>query len=154
MRKLALFATVLALISVPVLADATADARKLQEAFAKAFNSGDQKAIVAMYADDARVVWPGAGEEGKGKAAIAGLVKAMMQMNSGATLELKSIEAIPLGNGYVATVCRWEESAKGPDGKTEIFQIRSTELLRKAGSRMLYVVDHASIGLPPPEASH
>ena len=150
MRNIVLSAAMLALFAVPLFADATADAKKHEEAFAAAFNANDAKAILAMYTDDARVVWPGTGEEGKGKAAIAKLIDAMMKMNSGATLALKSIEAIPLGDSYIATVCHWVETVKGADGKTETYQIRSTELLRKAGGKIRYVVDHASIGLPPP----
>jgi SnoaL-like protein len=60
--------------AAPAFADATADARAHDEAFAKACEAGDVKDVLALYADDAVVVWPGAGEEAKGKAAIEKLI--------------------------------------------------------------------------------
>jgi len=51
-------------------ADATAEAKAHDEAFAKARGAGDVKAVVALYTDDAFVIWPGVGEEARRKAAI------------------------------------------------------------------------------------
>jgi hypothetical protein len=36
----------------------------------------------------------------------------------------------------------------------ETYQIRTTEVLRRVGKEWLYMIDHASIGLPPPPAPH
>jgi ketosteroid isomerase-like protein len=64
-------ATILMLVlAAPALADPTATARAHDEAFAQACEAGDVKGVVALYADDAVVVWPGAGEEARGKSQI------------------------------------------------------------------------------------
>src|SRR5262249_35330721 len=56
-------------------ADAAADGRAVSDAFAKAVAAGDLQAVMALYRDDATVIWPGQGEEAKGKAAIEPLAK-------------------------------------------------------------------------------
>ena len=47
---------------------------------------------------------------------------------------------------------QWKQDVKGPDGKVETIHVRSSEILKKVGGKTLYVVDHASIGVPPPPA--
>src|SRR5689334_2985055 len=100
-------------------ADATGDARAHSEAFARAFEARDVKAIVALYADDARVIWPGQGDVANGKKEIEKLVVATLQVFPDAKLVLKSQEAIALGNGYIAIIGQWEQSLPGQDGKTD-----------------------------------
>jgi len=139
------------LVAVPAFADPAADAKAHSEAFARAANAKDVKAVLALYADDARVVWPGQGEEAKGKAEIEKLVtNALKAFPKDSQIVLKSQEAIPLGRGYIATVGRWEQSFTGDDGKKQTVAVRTTEIIKKQGSKTLYVVDHASIGTPPP----
>ena len=139
------------LVALPAFADPAADAKAHSEAFARAVNAKDAKAVLALYADDARVVWPGQGEEAKGKAEIQKLVaNALRTFPKDSKLVLKSQEAIPLCKGYIATVGRWEQSFTGDDGKQQTVAVRTTEIIKKQGARTLYVVDHASIGTPPP----
>lgn len=143
----------LLLLATSVRANPVADAKALSEAFAKAINARDVKAMTAMYANDARVIWPGMGEEAKGKAAIEKMIAAdMATMPKDAVITFKSQDVIPLGNGYIATVGQWEETFTGDDGKPQTFHIRTSEIVRKHKGKMLYVVDHASIGLPPAPA--
>jgi uncharacterized protein (TIGR02246 family) len=137
------------LAASPVLADAASDARAHSEAFARAFNAHDAKAMLALYADDARVVWPGQGDEGKGKAEIAKLIDGLLKAFPASRVSLKSQDAIDLGGGYIATVGHWEQSFTTPDGKAATAEVRTSEVLRKRGGKTLYVIDHASIGLPP-----
>ena len=40
----------------------------------------------------------------------------------------------------------------GPDGKPITARVRTTELLHRSKGKWRYVIDHASIGLPPPPA--
>jgi hypothetical protein len=47
---------------------------------------------------------------------------------------------------------QWKQDVKGPDGKVETIHVRSSEILKKVGGKTLYVVDHASIGVPRPPA--
>ena len=137
-------------IATPAFADATADAKAHSEAFARAVNAGDVKATLALYSDNARVIWPGEGDEAKGKAEIEKLIINTIKAFPGTKMTLKSQEAIPLGSGYIATIGKWEMSFKGSDGKTQTMEIRTSEIIKKQGHRTLYVIDHASVGLPPP----
>jgi len=144
-----------ALCSVPVRvsADAAADGRAVSDAFAKAVAAGDVPAIVALYRDDASVIWPGQGEEAKGKAAIEALAKKLVAQKSG-TIALKSQDSKALGDDYIVNVGRWENTITTPAGKTQTVVIRTSEVLQKTDGKWLYLVDHASIGLPPPAPSH
>ena len=132
-------------------ADATAEARAHSEKFANACEAGEIDNVLALYADDAHVVWPGAGEEAQGKAAIEKLAKNLCDPKTEPKFTLKSIDGISLDSDHIATVGQWEGSFKGPDGKKVTSQVRTTEVLVKAGSGWKYIVDHASIGQPPPK---
>lgn len=150
----AIGAGLLVLISTitALAADATAVARAHSEAFGRACASGKVDAVLALYEDDAIVVWPGQGEEAKGKTAIAKLAANLCNGKDPAPT-LKAIEGRQLGAGYVVTHGTWEQSAKGPDGKPTTLVIRTTEVLKDTHGKWRYVVDHASIGLPPPPPS-
>ena len=138
-------------VSTSAFADANAVARAHSEAFARACASGKLDAVLALYEDDAIVVWPGQGEEAKGKAGIEKLAARLCSGKDPAPV-LKSVEGRQLGKGYVATNGRWEQASKAPDGTTTVIVIRTTEVLKETGGKWRYVVDHASIGLPPPPA--
>ena len=142
---------IVAVLASQAHADATAEARAHSEKFAKACEAGEIEGVLELYADDAHVVWPGAGEEGQGKDAIEKLVKNFCNPKTELKLTLKSIDGISLDSDHIATVGHWEGSFKGPDGKKVVSQVRTTEVLLKAGSGWKYIVDHASIGLPPPK---
>ena len=136
-------------MAAPAFADATAEAKKHSEAFAKACGAGDLKAVMALYADDAYVVWPGAGEEAHGKAAIEKLAPNLCDPK-GPKPVLKSIVGVQLDPTHIATIGHWELTANGPDGKAVTSDIRTSEIIVKSGAGWRYVVDHASIGVPPP----
>ena len=68
------FLVVLCFLTVPAFADPTSDAKAHSAAFEKAANARDTKAVLALYADDAVVIWPGQGEEAGGKAEIEKMV--------------------------------------------------------------------------------
>ena len=141
----------LSLVAVPASADLAADAKAHSEAFARAMDAGDVKAVLALYADDARVIWPGKGDEATGKAEIEKLVtNTLKNFPKDSKLAIKSQQAIPLGNGYIATVGRWEQSFTGDDGTKQTIQVRTSEIIKKQGRKTLYLVDHASFGMPPP----
>ena len=152
MRNWSAVALVLAL-AAPAFADATADARAHDEAFSKACEAGDVKAVLALYADDAVVVWPGAGEEAKGKAAIEKLIPSLCNPKSNTKAVIKSLEATSLDDSHILIVGHWEVTETGSDGKSTTSQIRATEVIAKSGASWRYVLDHASVGMPPPKAA-
>ena len=134
----------------PALADSTADARGVEDAFARACGAGDVKGVMALYADDAIAVWPGQGAEAKGKADIEKMAAALCKKGSGTQFALKSLEALPLGDAHIVTVAHWESTLAGPGGRRVTTEVRSTEVLVKKDGAWRYLVDHASIGQPRP----
>ena len=138
-------------LAAPAFADATADARAHDEAFAKACEAGDVKGAVALYADDAVVVWPGAGEEAKGKAQIEKLAANLCDPKTKPKAVIKSDEGVALGDSHIAITGHWELSQTGPNGKRTTTPIRVTEIIVKTPAGWRYVSDHASIGVAPPK---
>ena len=136
----------LAVLSAPpAFADATADARGVAEAFQRAVAAGDADAVVALYADDARLVWPGRGQEARGREAIAALVRRELPAMRAAKPVLVSLDATPLADGVIAVVGHWEHGA----GNDRV-AVRTSEVLVRRGGAWRYLVDHASIGVAPP----
>ena len=136
------------------LADAAADGRAVSDAFQKAVAAGDVAAALALYRDDASIIWPGQGEEAKGKAAIEPLLRNLIAGAKNGSVVLKSQESTPLGDGYIVNVGRWENTVTGPGGKKVVVTIRTSEVLAKTDGKWLYLVDHASVGAPPPPTAH
>ena len=65
-------------------------------------------------------MWSGDGEEANGKAEIEKLLtNAMQSVPKDGRVVFKSQEAVPLGNGYIATVGHWEISFTNDDGKKQ-----------------------------------
>ena len=138
-----------ALMITPALADPASEGRAHSEAFARAMDARDIAAVLALYADDARVIWPGQGEEATGKAEIEKLVaNTLAHFPKDSRLRLKSQDAIPLGDEYIVTISRWEQSYAGSDGAMRTADVRATEIIRRVGRGSFYVVDHASFGRP------
>lgn len=150
MRNWSVIVLVMAL-AVPAFADATADAKAHDEAFAKACAAGDVKAVVALYTDDAFVIWPGVGEEARGKAAIEKLATNFCDPKANTKPVLKSDVGVQLDPSHIAIIGHWEVTQTGPDGKATTSQIRTSEIIVKTAAGWRYLVDHASIGQPASE---
>ena len=147
-RLIGLVTASLLALAAPAFADATAEAKKHSEAFGKACSAGDLKAVLALYTDDAYVIWPGAGEEAKGKAAIEKLVPGLCDPKLGTKAVLTDVVGLQLDPTHIATVGHWTVTQNGPDGKPVTSQVRTSEVIVKSGHGWRYVVDHASIGMP------
>lgn len=130
-------------------ADPLGEGRAHAEAFARACVAGDVTAALALYADDAIVIWPGQGQEGKGRAAIEKLLPALCVKGGDARLALETIEAIPLGDAHLVTIGQWKVTQPVPGGGVTTTQVRTTEVLVKQDGAWRYLVDHASVGAPP-----
>jgi uncharacterized protein (TIGR02246 family) len=131
-------------------ADLTAEIRAHEDAFAHACETGNVDAVVALYTEDAVVIWPGAGEEARGKAEIATRATRLCKETRDVKLALESLQVIPIDDSHALAVGRWKNSFTGPQGVHRTATIRATELLVKRDGAWRYLVDHASIGLPPP----
>jgi uncharacterized protein (TIGR02246 family) len=156
MRTMLFFGSALVVLiafASPARADATEDGRAVSDAFQKAVASGDVDAIMALYRDDARVIWPGQGEEAKGKAAITELAKRLVGATKGSEIVLESQDSLPLGDGFIANVGHWKQSFTTPEGERRTVLIRTSEVLQKTDGKWLYLVDHASVGAAPPAAT-
>jgi ketosteroid isomerase-like protein len=55
-----------------------------------------------------------------------------------------------LGKDYIINIGSWYSTIARPDGKSMTARVRTTELLHKSHGKWRYVIDHASIGVPPP----
>jgi len=141
---------VLALVLPALAADPSADVRSVSEAFARAVNAGDVDGVLALYADDAIVIWPGAGQEARGEPEIERLVRGLLAGGRHPMLMPKSLTAIPLDADHVADVGLWENVITAPDGRRMTTPVRTVEILVRRNGKWLYLVDHASIGVPPP----
>jgi uncharacterized protein (TIGR02246 family) len=155
MTRSALLLLALGLVT-PALADPTADARAVGEAFGKAMAAADVPAVLALYRDDASIIWPGQGEEGTGKAEIEKIVRATLASGpKDLRFVQKSNQARALGNDYIVNVGRWEMTYTTPRERHVGQVVRTSEVLQKTDGKWLYLVDHASIGTPPaPTRAH
>lgn len=138
-------------VASPVLADPTADARAHAEVFARAWNAGNVDDALALYADDATVVWPGQDEEGRGKEQIRKLLEGVFAGQKDRRLVLQTLAATSLDADHIATVGRWQSAFTAPDGRRVTSEVRTTEVLVKVGGAWRYLVDHASVGIAPPK---
>jgi len=129
------------LVATAAFADPKADARAISDAFAKAVAAGDADAVIALYADDAHVIWLGRGQEATGKVAIAELVRRELPELRKTELTPVSLDAQQLADGVIAVVGRWKQGAT---------EIRTSEVLVRRDGAWKYLVDHASVGAAPP----
>jgi uncharacterized protein (TIGR02246 family) len=153
-RSIALLAVTLACgLGRDAAADPTADARALGERFGAAVAAGDVGAILALYTDDAYVMYPGQGDEAHGKAAIEAMLKRELAAMRATPLVQKTSDAIAIDPTHIVNVGRWEMTVGRPGERHETVTVRTTELLVNEGGTWRYRVDHASIGTPPPAKS-
>ena len=94
MRRIAILALCLGLLSAPALAQSKAAIQKLNDQWAAAFNKGDAAAVAAMYTSDAYVL-PAAAPMVQGRAAIEKLWQGAMQQMS--DVKVTTIAVKPLG---------------------------------------------------------
>ena len=144
---------VVALLAAPAAADLATDVRTLENGFARACVAGDASGVVRLYAEDARVVWPGETEETRGRDALERLVADACRSDRGLGIALDDLEVIPLDATRATALLHWNDTLRGPDGRPFGFRVRASQVLVKTRAGWRILVDHASIGLPPPPAS-
>ncbi len=133
-------------------ADPAADAKALGDKFGAAVAAGDVGAVLALYTDDAWVIYPGQGDEAHGKAAIEAMLKRLIGTMQSTPLVQKSSDAIAIDATHIVNVGRWEMTVGQPGRTHQTVTVRTTELLVNDNGTWRYRVDHASVGMPPPPA--
>jgi len=113
------------LVAAPVRADLTAEIRAHEDAFARACEGGNVDAVLALYTEDAIVVWPGRGRRAKGKAAIEKLVTGFCKGTKDLKLTVKSLDVIGLDDTHAATFGHWEGASTGSGGKRMTSEVRA-----------------------------
>jgi len=152
-RALLAFLGTLLAVSAQAADDPSAIAQSVGEKFVAACGAGDVKAVVAMYRKDARVVYPGAGESATNPQELERIVTTTCAKD-GPKVELVGYKAVWIDAAHtvIGALGDWRIVAKGADGKTVTTPLRATEVIVKTKSGWQYVVDHASVGAPPPPA--
>ena len=121
--------------------------RKSDQAWVKAMKANDIEAITALYAPDAVAYFPDG--DFKGKAAIRKSWADFLGMFTvkDATSEgtYETAGDTSLGQGYWTITV-----APKSGGDAMVMKGRATVVVKKVGGKWLYVVDHASVPLPPP----
>ena len=139
-----------AMFTIPAHADAVAEAKAVNDAFSKAFEACDVPAVMALYEDDAVLIWPGQGEFAIGKPAIEKVIKGYCS-ESCRSRRSRSSAATRARSAWTTSfiIGQLDTTIAGPDGKPVTMRIRTSELLHKSHGKWRYEVDHASAGLPP-----
>jgi hypothetical protein len=148
------FTIIVALVAVlvaPAWADPLAIAKAHDDAFDAATWKGgcDPQKGLSFYDKGAIAIYPGEGEEADTKAGIIKLIKSFIapfcsEGHKPQKVTNYQIRAIGLSPDYIMIV----RSADGGEGKDR-YRVRATELIHKSGGKWRYLVDHASIGVPP-----
>jgi len=155
MKRLALAALLAALASAAHAGDVpSALAHELSQKFVTACENGKVNEALALYVDDAVVVYPSEGARAEGKAAIAKVLADLCQAGLGKSKWLGGSGAwFGTGENAIVATGSWETSGEGPDGKSVSVIVRTTELLVKTPDGWKYRLDHASAGVPLPQPS-
>ncbi len=119
-------------------------------AFLKAVNSADVDGIVALYRDDA-VSYPPDAIEAKGKDAIR---KTWVDLFAQYTAKLELVDSFYENHGDTSTAWGRFTMTLTPKAGGEPMKIegRYSDTAIKEKGKWLYIVDHASVPLPPPPA--
>ena len=132
----------------PTPAEMVSAANALDQQFVEAFNKGDADAMMATYWNSPNLVSfnPEGGGQGfdAAKAGIAGMLAAM----AGAKLELYDIHNDVHGD-VVLGWGRWRLTMPAAKGPAQTMEGRYTDLKAQKDGRWVYVMDHASVPVPP-----
>ena len=136
-------------VAVPVVA-AEHGAQMVDQAWVRAMKANDLEATMALYAPDAVAYFPDG--DFKGKPAIrkscTDLLAAFTVKDATSEGTYETTGDTSLGWGY------WSLTVVPKGGGDPIpMKGRATVVVKKIGGKWLYVVDHASVPLPPPPPS-
>jgi uncharacterized protein (TIGR02246 family) len=152
-RHFVLLSTALALgliFAAAAYAEPIANAERVNDAFSKAFEACDIPAVLNLYEDNAVIIWPGEGEYAIGKPAFRKILEHYCSGGVKQSVKVVSSGARQVGADYIIHFGQLDITTTGPDGKAATERVRTDELLHKTDGKWRYVVDHASVGVPPP----
>lgn len=140
----------ISLSAVAANASPLSEANAVNKAFTERFAACDVPGLLALYEDNAVLVWPAQGDMAVGKAAIAKVLKANCSGPSKQSVTPISSHARAVGKNYILHYGELESTVTGKNGKPIKMRIRDTELMHRSDGKWRFVVDHASVGIPPP----
>jgi uncharacterized protein (TIGR02246 family) len=129
-----------------------ASAQALDDQFVAAFNRGDGAAVAALYADGPDTMnFPPDAMMVRGIGAIRDSSAKMFAAMPGAKIELVerhhvAMTDVVLGWGL------WRMTMTGPDGAPMTMEGRYTDVKAQRDGKWVYLMDHASVPMPPPPA--
>lgn len=136
----------------PTPAEMQSGADALDQQFLAAFNAGDVEAMMALYWNSPDLV--SIGPDGMGtkgwdatRAAAVEMVKGM----AGAKIEFLEVNNRPEGDVVLGSG-RWRLTM-GPAESQQVIEGRYTDVKAMRDGRWVYLMDHASVPLPPPPAA-
>ena len=133
-------------------ADILKAANELDSLFLVAFNNGDADAIMKLHWNSPDLLaYPPGEMQVKGFEAVkAGYVRDFA-MNKGAKLEYTNANNIPFEGGVVGYgTFRWTMPMNGAEPM--VFDGRYTEVKAMRDGKLVIIVDHTSMPMPPPPA--
>ena len=129
-----------------------AAAEALDQKFLEAFNSGNGEALAALYWNSPDVVsYPPDTMAVRGRAEIGVATAATAAAMPGAKIELTESHQFVVGDAVVGHGT-FRMSMTGPDGEPMEILGRFTDVKAERDGAWVYLVDHASVPMPAPDA--
>lgn len=138
--------------SPPSSADLLSAANELDSLFLVAFNNGDAEAIMKLHwnSPDLRAYPPGEMQVNGYEAVKASYIRDFAASKD-ARLEYTNANNIPFGDGVVGFgTFRWTMPMEGSEPM--VFDGRYTEVKAMRDGKMVIIIDHTSMPMPPPPA--
>jgi hypothetical protein len=148
--KTAMVCAMIIVVVTNAWADPLAIARALDDRVDNAVKQCRPQDMIDLYEKKAVAIYPGEGEIGRNKHEIERLVKNFFAAfcpdeKKKVTAKDVSFNAIAVGPKYIMIV----RIVDITDREGNPARLRTTELIHESAGRWRYVVDHASIGMPP-----
>ncbi|HEU5249830.1 MAG TPA: SgcJ/EcaC family oxidoreductase [Thermoanaerobaculia bacterium] len=137
------------LLAAPVFAQG---AKGLDDAWMKAAKAGDVEGLVKLYAPDAVTYMPDE-MKAKGPAEIRESFKKFLGASTVREMTLTPAYSTPSGNLAVTSGSFSMTVEPKGGGAAQTMEGRYTSVAVKKNGKWMYVVDHASVPMPPPEAA-
>lgn len=127
-----------------------AAARALDQAFVDAFNRGDAEALSSLnWNSPEAVLFPPGALGARGIDAIRHANAESLKALPGARIEIFESHQMPAGDVVIGWG-KWRLTMAGADGSSTEILGRHTDVKAFRDGKWVYLLDHASVPLPPP----